>query len=61
MLANKLGVSPKEQFAGFQNTILWGRGQTADEVARAALFLCPNQSGTISGQSINPDGGAACF
>jgi hypothetical protein len=49
MLATKLGVSPKEQLAGFQNTILRGRGQTADEVARAALFLCPNQSGTIVG------------
>jgi 3-hydroxybutyrate dehydrogenase len=60
-LATKLGVSPKEQLAGFLNTILQGRGQTADEVARAALFLCSNQSSAITGQSINVDGGAAFF
>jgi len=60
-LAKKLGVSPKKQLAGFLNTILQGRGQTADEVARAALFLCSNQSSAITGQSINVDGGAAFF
>jgi 3-hydroxybutyrate dehydrogenase len=60
-LATKLGVSPKEQLAGFLNTILQGRGQTADEVARAALFLCSAQSSAITGQSINVDGGAAFF
>lgn len=60
-LAAKLGVSPKEQLAGFLNTILQGRGQTADEVAHAALFLCSDQSSAITGQSINVDGGAAFF
>ena len=60
-LAKKLGVSPQEQLDGFLNTILQGRGQTADEVARAALFLCSNQSTAITGQSINVDGGAAFF
>jgi 3-hydroxybutyrate dehydrogenase len=60
-LAKKLGVSPEEQLAGFLNSILQGRGQTADEVARAALFLCSNQSSAITGQSINVDGGAAFF
>ena len=60
-LATKLGVSPDEQLAGFLNTILQGRGQTADEVARAALFLCSAQSTAITGQSINVDGGAAFF
>ncbi|HYL65434.1 MAG TPA: SDR family oxidoreductase [Candidatus Methylomirabilis sp.] len=61
VLAARLGVSPKEQLEGFLNTILQGRGQTADEVARAALFLCSNQSSAITGQSINVDGGAAFF
>jgi meso-butanediol dehydrogenase/(S,S)-butanediol dehydrogenase/diacetyl reductase len=61
ILATKLGVSPKEQLASFLNTILQGRGQTADEVARAALFLCSQQSSAITGQSINVDGGAAFF
>jgi 3-hydroxybutyrate dehydrogenase len=60
-LARKLGVSPEEQLRGFLSTILQGRGQTADEVARAALFLCSAQSSAITGQSINVDGGAAFF
>ena len=60
-LANKLNVSPKEQLEGFLNTLLQGRGQTADEIARAALFLCSEQSSAITGQSINVDGGAAFF
>jgi 3-hydroxybutyrate dehydrogenase len=60
-IATKLGVSPEEQLAVFLNSILQGRGQTADEVARAALFLCSAQSSAITGQSINVDGGAAFF
>src|SRR5256885_794082 len=61
VLAKKLGVSPQEQLQGFLNTLLQGRAQTADEVARAALFLCSEQSSAITGQSINVDGGAAFF
>ena len=60
-LAKKLGVSPQEQLQGFVNSLLQGRAQTADEVARAALFLCSEQSSAITGQSINVDGGAAFF
>ena len=60
-LASKLGVSPAEQLQGFLNTLLQGRGQTADEIARAALFLCSEQSSAITGQAINVDGGAAFF
>jgi 3-hydroxybutyrate dehydrogenase len=60
-LAKKLNVSPKEQLEGFLSTLLQGRGQTADEIARAALFLCSEQSSAITGQSINVDGGAAFF
>ena len=61
VLAARLGVSPEDQLAGFLNSILQGRGQTADEVARAALFLCSHQSSAITGQSINVDGGAVFF
>jgi NAD(P)-dependent dehydrogenase (short-subunit alcohol dehydrogenase family) len=61
VLAQKMNVSPQEQLAGFLNTILQGRGQTAAEIARAALFLCSQQSSAITGQSINVDGGAAYF
>jgi NAD(P)-dependent dehydrogenase (short-subunit alcohol dehydrogenase family) len=61
VLAKKLGISPKEQLEGFLSTLLQGRGQTADEIARAALFLCSDQSSAITGQAINVDGGAAFF
>ncbi len=60
-LADKLGVTPEEQLKGFLNSILQGRGQTAMEIAQAALFLCSDMSTAIVGQSINVDGGAAFF
>jgi NAD(P)-dependent dehydrogenase (short-subunit alcohol dehydrogenase family) len=60
-LAKRLGVSEKDQLAGFLQTILQGRGQTADEIASAALFLASDQSSAITGQSMNVDGGAAFF
>jgi NAD(P)-dependent dehydrogenase (short-subunit alcohol dehydrogenase family) len=60
-LARKLGVSEKEQLAGFLNSLLQGRAQTSEEIARAALFLCSEQSSAMTGQSINVDGGAAYF
>ena len=61
VLANRLGVSAEEQLAGFLNGLLQGRAQTADEIARAALFLCSEQSSAITGQSINVDGGVAFY
>jgi 3-hydroxybutyrate dehydrogenase len=60
-LAKKLGVSEKEQLAGFLNSLLQGRAQTSEEIACAALFLCSEQSSAMTGQSINVDGGAAYF
>jgi|SRR5690242_8376307 len=60
-LARKMSVSKEEQLAGFLDTILQGRGQTAEEIARTALFLCSEHSSAITGQSINVDGGAAFF
>jgi len=56
-----MGVSAEEQLAGFLNGLLQGRAQTAEEIARAALFLCSDQSSAITGQSINVDGGAAFY
>jgi 3-hydroxybutyrate dehydrogenase len=61
VLAQKLGVSPREQLEGFLGTLLQGRGQTVNEIAQAALFLCSDQSSAITGQAINVDGGAAFF
>jgi len=60
-LARKLNVSEKDQLAGFLESILQGRGQTANEIARAALFLCSEQASAITGQAINVDGGAVFF
>src|SRR5882762_10717689 len=39
-LARKLNVDSEQQLAGFLEGILQGRGQTAKEIAEAALFLC---------------------
>jgi NAD(P)-dependent dehydrogenase (short-subunit alcohol dehydrogenase family) len=60
-LAVRLGVSEEEQLKGFLNTILQGRGQTANEIADAALFLCSEAASAITGQSLNVDGGAAFY
>jgi len=60
-LATRLGVSKEEQLKGFLNTILQGRGQTANEIASAALFLCSDEASAITGQALNVDGGAAFY
>jgi 3-oxoacyl-[acyl-carrier protein] reductase len=61
VLAKKLGQSPEEQLAQFVKGLLQGRPQTADEIARAALFLCSEQSSAITGQALNVDGGMAFY
>jgi NAD(P)-dependent dehydrogenase (short-subunit alcohol dehydrogenase family) len=60
-LAERMGVTPEEQLAGFLNTVLQGRGQTADEIAAAALFLCSDHASAITGQALNVDGGTAFY
>ncbi|HEY2118893.1 MAG TPA: SDR family NAD(P)-dependent oxidoreductase [Candidatus Acidoferrum sp.] len=60
-LAQRLGISPEEQLKGFLGSLLQGRGQTAAEIAQAALFLCSDMSSAMVGQSINVDGGAVFF
>ena len=60
-LAKKLGVSPEDQRKRFVGSLLQGRGQTAVEIAQAALFLCSDLSSAIVGQSLNVDGGAVFF
>src|SRR3989442_1497652 len=61
VLAKKMGVNEEEQLAGFLSGLLQGRAQTAEEIARAALFLCSKQSSAMTGQSINVDGGVAFY
>ena len=60
-LAEKLCLTPEEQLKGFLSSLLQGRGQTAAEIAQAALFLCSDMSTAMVGQSINVDGGAVYF
>jgi NAD(P)-dependent dehydrogenase (short-subunit alcohol dehydrogenase family) len=60
-LAARLNLSPEDQLKGFLSSLLQGRGQTAMEIAQAALFLCSGMSSAMVGQSINVDGGAAFF
>ncbi len=60
-LSARLGIDPDAQLASFLEGILQGRGQTADEIAAAALFLASDQASAITGQAINVDGGAAFF
>jgi len=60
-LAQQLEISEQAQLEGFLDTILQGRGQTANEVASAALFLCSDQASAITGQALNVDGGAAFY
>jgi 3-hydroxybutyrate dehydrogenase len=61
VLAKKMGVSEEEQLSGFLDGLLQGRAQTAEEIARAALFLCSDRSSAITGQSINVDGGVVFY
>jgi 3-oxoacyl-[acyl-carrier protein] reductase len=61
VLAQKLNIHKEEQLAGFLKSILQGRGQTADEIAQAALFLCSEQASAITGQAVNVDGGAVFY
>jgi len=56
-----MGVTLEKQLAGFLDTVLQGRGQTADEIAAAALFLCSDHASAITGQSLNVDGGTAFY
>ncbi len=60
-LAERLGVSKEAQLKGFLETILQGRGQTANEIAATALFLCSDAASAITGQALNVDGGAAFY
>ena len=52
-----MGVSKDEQLRQLFAGILQGRGQTAEEIAAAALFLVSDHASGITGQALNVDGG----
>jgi NAD(P)-dependent dehydrogenase (short-subunit alcohol dehydrogenase family) len=58
-LGRRLGVDPAKELAMALESVLQGRATTADEVARAALFLVSGLAAGITGQSLNVDGGMA--
>jgi NAD(P)-dependent dehydrogenase (short-subunit alcohol dehydrogenase family) len=60
-LSRRLNVDPRKQVEDFAKTVLQGRGQTADEIAAAALFLVSNESSAMTGQAVNVDGGMAFY
>ena len=60
-IAARLGITPEQQLTEFVKSIPQGRPQTAEEIARAALFLCSEQASAITGQSLNVDGGMAFY
>jgi len=57
----RLGITPEAELATFLESILQGRGQTAEEIAAAAAFLASEQASAITGQSLNVDGGAVFY
>jgi NAD(P)-dependent dehydrogenase (short-subunit alcohol dehydrogenase family) len=60
-LSRRLKLNPEKQVEDFANTVLQGRGQTAEEIAAAALFLVSDEARVITGQAMNVDGGMAYF
>lgn len=60
-LAERLQADPDALFKGFLERILQGKPQTAADVADAAVFLASAQSGAITGQTLNVDGGMSFY
>jgi len=54
------GVTPEQRIAGARSTALLRQIPTPEEVAGAAFFLACADSGMVTGQSMNVDGGV-CF
>jgi NAD(P)-dependent dehydrogenase (short-subunit alcohol dehydrogenase family) len=56
-VAGEKGVTPAEIKAGLTGTVALRTFSTTDDVANLALFLASDEARTITGQSINVDGG----
>lgn len=57
LLASFMGEDTPEMRAKFLSTIPMGRFSTPDDLAAAALFLCSDEAGLITGVGLNIDGG----
>lgn len=51
------GTSPEARVAGARNSVLLQNLPNPEDIAEAALFLCSPASKTMTGQSLNIDGG----
>ena len=60
-LSRVFGGQSSAILEGFLKGVLQGRGQTEEEIAAAAVFLCSEQASAITGQAVNVDGGLAYF
>ena len=56
-MASQMGISPDEAHAQRIATVPANRAGTAEEFGEAAAFLCSDQAGYITGQSLLLDGG----
>ncbi|MFM5929710.1 MAG: SDR family NAD(P)-dependent oxidoreductase [Novosphingobium sp.] len=56
-VADEKGVTPDEIKAGLTGTVALRTFSTTEDVANLALFLASEEARTITGQSINVDGG----
>ena len=57
LMANTLATDPGEEQALKEHVIPMGKLGTAEDIARAAVWLCSDLSGHITGQSLSVDGG----
>lgn len=57
LMANTLATDPNEEKALREHVIPMGKLGHAIDVARAAVWLCSELSGHITGQSLSVDGG----
>jgi len=59
-LHRMLGITDEQRVAAERNSALLRRLPNPEEIADAALFLASSDSGLLTGQTINVDGGMRC-
>ena len=57
LLSAQLGKTPQEMDRSWAKNVPLGRVAAASEIADVAVFLCSDQSGYVTGQTLNVDGG----
>ncbi len=57
LLATFMGEDTPERRAQFTASIPWGRFSTPQDIANAALFLCSDEAGMVTGSVLAVDGG----